>query len=33
MRVELPEMSFDLSGRHAVFSRFGYSSSDGFFDA
>lgn len=33
MAVELPEMSFDLSGRHAVFSRFGYSSADGFFDA
>jgi hypothetical protein len=33
MRVELPEMSFDLSGRHAVFSRFGYSNVSGFEDA
>ncbi len=33
VRVELPEMSFDLSGRHAVFSRFGYSNVSGFEDA
>jgi hypothetical protein len=33
LRVELPEMSYELSGRHGVFARFGYSSSDGFFDA
>jgi hypothetical protein len=33
MHVELPEMSYDLSGRHAVFSRFGYSNVSGFEDA
>jgi hypothetical protein len=33
LRVELPEMSFDVAGRHAVFSRFGYSNVSGFEDA
>jgi hypothetical protein len=33
MRIELPEMSYDVSGRHAVFSRFGYSNVSGFEDA
>ena len=32
LRVELPEMSFELSGRHAVFTRFGYSNVTGFED-
>ena len=31
LHVDLPEMKFDVSGRHAVFSRFGYSKADGFF--
>jgi len=31
LHVDLPEMKFDVSGRHAVFSRFGYSNADGFF--
>jgi hypothetical protein len=31
--VDLPEMSYEVSGRHAVFSRFGYSNVDGFVDA
>jgi len=31
--VDLPEMSYDVSGRHAVFSRFGYSNVSGFEDA
>jgi hypothetical protein len=33
LRIDLPEMSFDVSGRHAVFSRFGYSNVSGFEDA
>ena len=33
LRVELPEMQFDVSQRHAVFSRFGYSNVSGFEDA
>jgi hypothetical protein len=33
LRVDLPEMSYELSGRHAVSARFGYSSADGFFGA
>jgi hypothetical protein len=33
MQMDLPEMSWDLSGRHAVFSRFGYSNVSGFEDA
>lgn len=32
MRMDLPEMSWKLSGRHAVFSRFGYSNVAGFED-
>jgi hypothetical protein len=32
MRMDLPEMNWDLSGRHAVFSRFGYSNVSGFED-
>jgi hypothetical protein len=30
MHVDLPEMSFDVSGRHAVVARFGYSNVSGF---
>jgi hypothetical protein len=33
LHVDLPEMSYDVSGRHAVFSRFGYSNVSGFEDA
>ena len=33
LHVDLPEMKFDVSGRHAVFSRFGYSNVSGFEDA
>lgn len=33
VRVALPEMSFVLAGRHAVYSRFGYSNISGFEDA
>jgi hypothetical protein len=30
LHVDLPEMKYDVSGRHAVFSRFGYSNVSGF---
>ena len=33
LRIDLPEMQFEVSGRHAVFSRFGYSNVDGFEEA
>ena len=33
LHVDLPEMQYDVSGRHAVFSRFGYSNVSGFEDA
>jgi hypothetical protein len=33
MKMDLPEMSWDLAGRHAVCSRFGYSNVSGFEDA
>jgi hypothetical protein len=33
LRIDLPEMKFDLSGRHAVFAPFGYSNVSGFEDA
>jgi hypothetical protein len=33
MRVELPEMRFDVSGGHAAFARFGYSNLSGFEEA
>jgi hypothetical protein len=33
LHVDLPEMKYDVSGRHAVFSRFGYSNVSGFVGA
>ena len=33
LRVDLLEMRFEVSGRHAVFSRFGYSNVAGFEEA
>jgi hypothetical protein len=33
LHVDLPEMKYDLSGRHAVFARFGYSNVAGFEEA